>query len=425
MEHSSLIIGITLIFGAYMAWNIGANDLANAMGTSVGSKALKLRTAMILAAIMNFLGAYLVGPNVSATIRGRIIDPAIFTDINIFIIGMMASLLAASIWLNIATHYGMPVSTTHSIVGAILGFGLVTYGPKAVNWAVTGQIVASWFISPVCGGLLAAGIFLIIIRSIFFAQKPLLAAKKWIPWIVAGTTCLLVLSLLYKGLSNLNLIRNADNPDGLLPPGSSYVIALISAVIGYIGATFWMKTIPLQDDTSTRTQKFKIVENIFAKLQIASGCYVAFAGGANDVANAIGPISAVVSAANSGFIDAKAPVDPWLLVFGGVFIGAGIIIYGWKVIVTIGEKITDIKPSRGFAAEFGAATTVLVCSQMGLPISTTHTLVGAVIGIGFARGMRILNLQVVRSIVESWLYTVPISAVLSIIIFYIAKAIFL
>ena len=408
-----------------MAWNIGANDVANSMGTSVGSKAIKLRTAMWIAAIMNFLGAYLVGPNVSSTIRGKIVDPAIFTDINIFIIGMLAALLAASIWLNIATYFGWPVSTTHSIIGAILGFGLITHGVKAINWIVTLKIVASWIISPISGGIIASLVFIVIIRLIFFAKKPIEAAKRWVPWIIGGTVVIIILSMFYKGLKNLHLIQSKSDPDAFLPWWSTFAFAAAVAIIAYFLGKLWMSRIPLADEDATKTQKFKLVENIFAKLQVASACYVAFAQGANDVANAIGPVSAVVAAVKDGIIDAQAPVQPWLLMGGGVFIGAGIIIWGWRIIRTIGEKITTITPSRGFAAEFGAATTVLICSQMGLPISTTHTLVGAVIGVGFARGMKALDLGIIRKIIESWIYTIPFTAMLTIIIFFILKVVFL
>lgn len=423
MEYISYALWVALAVGAYMAWNIGANDVANSMGTSVGSKAIKLKYAMWVAAIMNFLGAVLVGPNVSSTVRGKIVDPAIFTDINIFIIGMLAALLASAIWLNVATSLGWPVSTTHSIIGAILGFGLITHGVKAVNWIVTLKIVASWVISPVSGGIIASLVFIVIIRLIFFAKRPIEAAKRWIPWIIAGTVAIIILSLFYKGLKNLHLIQSKSDPGALLPWWSTFAFAAAGAIIAYLLGKLWMSRISVSDNETTRTQKFKVVENIFAKLQVASACYVAFAHGSNDVANAIGPVSAVVAAAQHGVIDAKAPVQIWLLMGGGVFIGAGIIIWGWRVIKTIGEKITSITPSRGFAAEFGAATTVLMCSQMGLPISTTHTLVGAVIGVGFARGMKALDLGVVRKIVESWVYTIPFTAVLTIIIFFILKAV--
>lgn len=417
----SYALWVAIAVGAYMAWNIGANDVANSMGTSVGSKAIKLKTAMWVAAIMNFLGAYLVGPNVSGTVRGKIVDPAIFTDINIFILGMLAALLASAIWLNIATYLGWPVSTTHSIIGAILGFGLITHGVAAVNWIVTLKIVASWVISPVSGGVIAALVFLVIIRLIFFAKNPIEAAKRWVPWIISGTVAIIILSLFYKGLKHLHLIQSSSDPTALLPWWSTFVIAIVGAIIAYFLGKLWMGTIPVVDDELTRTQKFKVVEKIFAKLQVASACYVAFAHGANDVANAIGPVSAVVEAINSGAIDAKTPVQIELLLGGGIFIGAGIIIWGWRVIKTIGEKITSITPSRGFAAEFGAATTVLMCSQMGLPISTTHTLVGAVIGVGFARGMKALDLGIIRKIVESWVYTIPFTAILTIIIFFLLK----
>jgi len=417
LEHGTLIILITLAVGAYMAWNIGANDVANAMGTSVGSKAISLRNAMIWAAIANFCGAFLIGPRVSETIRGKIVDPTLFTgsDINLFVIGMLAALLASAIWIHIATYLGWPVSTSHAVVGAVFGFGLVVKGVHAIHWKVIFNIVLSWIISPVFGGILSALIFIAILRLILFAKSPILSAKRWIPLIIGITTAILLLSLFYKGLESLKLE---------IKPYQTFTIAICGAIIAYFLGVLWMRAIKLEDEKSSRQQRFKVVEGIFARMQIVSALYVAFAHGANDVANAIGPAAAVVQVSQSGFIDVHAPVARWLLVFGGLFIGLGTCTWGYKVIKTVGEKITGISPSRGFAAEFSTATTVLICSQLGLPISTTHTIVGAVVGVGLVRGMRV-NLGVIRRVLESWLYTIPFSAILTVVIYYIVKAIIL
>jgi PiT family inorganic phosphate transporter len=437
----SIFIWITIFAGAYMAWNIGANDVANAFGTSVGSKAIKMRTATFIAAIFTFAGAYLVGPNVSSTIKGGIVNPEIYTGSEVlYVLGMLTSLVAAAIWVNVSTYLGWPVSTTHSIVGALIGFGIVTKGFGAIQWGETLKIVASWFISPISGAIIASLVFLIIIRTILFAAKPIIAMKKWVPWICGGMIFVIVLSLFYKGLKHLRIMESTEHPDGFTIVGGighlagipdkfnwciSIAIALVVSAIGIILTALWMRSIKILDDDSSRSQKFKVVEGVFAKLQIASACYVAFAHGSNDVANAIGPVAAVWETFHTHVIQTKAPIPTWLLLAGGFFIGLGICTWGYKVIRTIGEKITGITPTRGFAAEFGAATTVLICSQMGLPISTTHTIVGAVIGVGFARGMKALNLAVVRQIFESWLYTIPFTAVLTVILFYIIKAIFL
>jgi PiT family inorganic phosphate transporter len=401
-----------------MAWAIGANDVANAMGTSVGSGALTLLGAIILAGVLEFGGAVLIGSSVTQTISKGIVDTAMF-DVTgpwgadgprLLAVGMLCALVAAAAWLHIATHFGLPVSTTHSIVGAVVGLGLVSFGLEGVDWGKLLQIAGSWVVSPLLGGLLAFLSFYAIRRFILSAADPVQATIRTAPYIVGFVVMLLVLSFIYKVLQN-----RVDAPP--------FLIAL--AVAGGAGAAGGVLTSAL-----TRTMKpapgmtpYQFVERVFALLQIATACFVAFAHGANDVANAIGPVAAVVSLYQAGFasVPATVGVPLWVLVLGGGGIVLGLATLGYRVIATIGREITEITPTRGFSAEFGAAATVLLASSLGLPISTTHTLVGAVIGVGFARGIGALNLRIIRNIVNSWIATVPVAAAASALLFSIAR----
>ncbi len=400
----------------YMAWNIGANDVANAMGTSVGSHAITMKQAVLLAAVFEFAGAFLVGGHVTDTVRKGIVSTDVFHGSpEIFVLGMLSALLAAGIWLNLATFLGLPVSTTHSIVGSIVGFGLLVGGISAIHWGKLGSVVMSWVISPLCGGLVGWITFSFIKRTVLTSWNPVRAARRVVPILIFPVAVILVLSMLYKGLKNLKLD---------VPFDRALVIAVIAGFLAY----FAMKVIlaaKLEDIPRKRTDAFDQVEKIFAYLQIGTACYVAFAHGANDVANAIGPFAAIVAVLKSGDLVMKVPVPIWVLALGGAGIVVGLGTWGYRVIETIGKKITSITPSRGFSAEFATATTVLVCSKLGLPVSTSHTLVGSVIGVGMARGMAALNLRVIRSIVNSWLITIPAAAVFTVIIFLILKAVVL
>ncbi|BDU50814.1 inorganic phosphate transporter [Haliovirga abyssi] len=409
MSSMTIILGIALIVGFYMAWNIGANDVANAMGTSVGSKAITLKQAVIIAAIFEFLGAVLAGSNVTNTVRKGIVSPDVFTDPKIFVIGMLAALLAAGLWLNLATHFGLPVSTTHSIVGSVVGFGIVSKGIGAVHWSKIGNIVLSWVVSPLMGGIIALIVFKIIERTILEKDKPVERAKKIAPLFVGMTGFILTLSLVFKGLKNLHLDLSFGEAS-LIGTGVAIVIYIISFV--------------LLRNVHSKGDEYKSVEGIFRYLQIITACYVAFAHGANDVANAIGPLAGIVAVVKTGSIATTAAVPMWVLALGGVGIVVGVATMGYKVIGTIGEKITELTPTRGFSAEFGAATTVLVASRMGLPISTTHTLIGAVIGVALGRGVAALNMAIVKDIVASWLITIPFAAGLTMVLFEIFKLIF-
>jgi PiT family inorganic phosphate transporter len=397
---------------AYMAWNIGANDVANAMGTSVGSHAITMKQAVLLAAVFEFAGAFLVGGHVTDTVRKGIVSTDVFqANPEVFVLGMLSAMLAAGVWLNLATYLGLPVSTTHSIIGAIVGFGLLVGGFSAIHWGKLGSVVMSWVVSPLFGGFVGWVTFTFIKRTVLTSWNPVRAARRIVPILIFPVAVILVLSMLYKGLKNLRLD---------VPFSQALLIALIVGIFAY----FTMKLIvaaKLKDIPRKRADAFGQVEKIFAYLQIGTACYVAFAHGANDVANAIGPFAAIVAVFKSGDLAMKVPVPMWVLALGGAGIVVGLGTWGYRVIETIGKKITSITPSRGFSAEFATATTVLVCSKLGLPVSTSHTLVGSVIGVGLARGMAALNLRVIRSIVNSWLITIPAAAVLTVLIFLVLK----
>lgn len=411
MDTNTVILAIAAAAGLYMAWNIGANDVANAMGTSVGSGALTIKRAIIVAAIFEFGGAMLVGGTVTTTIRKGIVDVGAFEGDPLAIaIGMTCCLLAAAIWLNIATYAGWPVSTTHSIVGAVVGFAIVAGGADAVDWAVMAKIVASWIVSPLCGGILGFLGFVFIKRRILNADRPLLALRGWGPIMVFPIFAILALSVIFKGLKPLKLD---------LPLGPSLGIAVL---VGIFASTL---SVPLLRRVTAAASKDRgdhvhRAERVFLVLQVLTACFVAFAHGSNDVANAVGPMAAVFGTLKGG-VTAKVAVPHRVLLIGAIGIVIGLATYGYKIMATVGKKITELTPSRGFAAEFGAATTIVVASKLGLPVSTTHTLVGAVIGVGFARGIAAINMSIVRQIIASWVITVPFAAVLAGVLYALAR----
>ena len=471
MDTALLIV--ILLTGFYMAWNIGANDVANAMGTSVGSGALTLKRAVILAAILEFSGAFFFGSHVSKTMQSGIINAEIFRDDpHILVYGMLAALASSGIWLQIASYFGWPVSTTHSIVGAIVGFGAVVGGLKAIYWEQVGFIVSSWILSPILGGLLGYYIFNIIRKKIFYNPHPVEAARRCTPYIVFIVIFVLMLVLVFEGFRNLNLEISPLQKGGLtfgtglsgayisylllkrIQPSSTkelpspvygsdithslekarkHLQKVSTATTGelqyHVGLILEEvkgieQSIEQKQDIETSHSEYLKVEKIFGYLQIMSACMMAFAHGANDVANAIGPLSAAVAILTTGLYAVDAPVPTWALALGGVGIVVGLATWGWRVIETIGKKITELTPSRGFAAEFGAATTIVIASRLGMPISTTHTLVGAVLGVGFARGLEAVNLTTTRDILISWIVTVPLGALLAIFLFFPIRAIF-
>ena len=410
MSLGLLLLAAVLVGGLYMAWGIGANDVANAMGTSVGSGALTLLGAILLAGVLEFSGAVAIGANVTQTISKGIIDTAMFATSGplgeqgplLLSYGMVCSLIGAAVWLHVATQLGLPVSTTHAIVGAVVGIGLVSFGIEGIAWSKLGQIVGSWIVSPLLGGLLAYLSFRAIRGTILSARDPVRATIRYAPFLVGAVVTVMVLSFIYKVLGN-----RIEAPS---LAGSIGIALAAGTAAGVLGSALTRNITP-----APGTKPYQYVERVFALLQIATACFVAFAHGANDAANAVGPVATVVTLYQNGFreIDAAVGVPLWVMALGGAGIVLGLATLGHKVIATVGREITEITPTRGFCAEFGAATTVLLASSLGLPVSTTHTLVGAVVGVGFARGISALNTLVLRNIVNSWLATVPVAGTIA------------
>lgn len=473
MEMHSILYVLVVVIGFYMAWNIGANDVSNAMATSVGSGALTLRRAVMIAAVFEFCGAYFVGSKVSETMEKGLINADIFSfDPLILALGMCGALLGTSLWLQLASYLGWPVSTTHAIVGAILGFGTLFGGWEALQWDVVISIAISWVISPLLSAIISYSIFAFLQKKILFAMDPIEATKKITPFICFFVLSTFTLNLIFNGLQNLHL-----NLTFLQAISIALLIGIFTGSLVY----FFLKTlVPSQKSLVEGSQKsaqtiisldkaikhlqrirvssshethrkiteilnevkslshkirgetrfgkhsldYPFVEKTFIYLQIVTACYVAFAHGANDVSNAIGPVAAVLDILKDGLISPYSSISSWLLLLGGSGIVLGLATWGWRVIETVGKKITALTPTRGFCAEFGAATTILLASKLGLPVSTTHCLVGAVLGVGLARGISALNLDVLKDIVLSWVITIPASAGMSIICFYFLKFIF-
>ena len=406
------LLYIVVALGLYAAWTIGANDVANAMGTSVGSKAVTFKQAVLLAGVFELIGAVFVGGSVTKTISKGIVQPDMVADISTFIVGMMSVLLATGIWLNLASRLGLPVSTTHSIVGSVIGFGIVAGGVSSIDWKVAGSIVASWVISPMAGGLISFLLFWFLLRRVIAVEDSVAAVKRVAPYLIFLVGVILSMSMMFKGLKNIGIS---------FPFAQAFGLSLISGLIAFALGKIWVSRIA-DGANGSFASRTKASEKVFSVLQIVTACFVAFSHGSNDVANAIGPVAAVVEGLKTGSLEQEVPVPFWLLLLGGVGIVLGLATYGRHVIKTVGESIINLRPSRGFAAEFGCATTVLVCSKLGLPVSTTHTLIGALVGVGFARGMGAINMRSVKSIVTSWLWTIPFTAGLTIIVFLLARA---
>lgn len=405
----TLILIIAAFAGFFMAFGIGANDVANAMGTSVGSKAITFKQAVIIAAIFEFLGAYLAGGEVTSTIRKGIVDPNLYADNNnIFIIGMLSALMAAGTWLYIASKKGWPVSTTHSIVGAIVGFVVISLGFEAVSWSKVGTIASSWVISPITAGTMSFLIFLSAKKLILDRPNPEQAAISLIPFYSFFVAVIIGLVTARKGLKHVGLPLS-DSEVLMVTIGFGVIVSIITAILLNLNA---------------KKIKEYGVESAFAILMIVTASAMAFAHGSNDVANAIGPVSAIISVASEGSIGSKASVNSWVLLLGGIGIVFGLAMLGGKVIKTVGTKITTLTPSLGFSAEMAAASTVVAATYLGFPISTTHTLVGAVIGVGLAKGVSHIDLNSIGRIVLSWLITIPIGASLTILFYVILRIIF-
>jgi len=420
-----IILAAMALLGLYMAWNIGANDVANSMADAVGSGALSVKQAVIAAGICEFAGAVLVGSHVTDTIRKGIVDPSAIASLPgmlegepaaLLVIGMSAALLSAALWLNFATWTGMPVSTTHSIVGAVAGFGIVAAGIGSVHWGKMGQIVASWFISPFAGGLMAFIIFKIISRLILGQEKPVKAAVRVTPYIVFFLAMVVTLATIYKGFKHV--IKGVD----WLTDTHTLFIALFISVISTIISRVHVKMKLADKESLPLHEQLEKVEEVYVPLVIISSCAVAFAHGANDVANSVGPLAAVANILRTGTVEMKVPVPMWILMLGGAGIVLGLATYGYRVMATVGTKITEITPTRGVAADIAATATVLICTRMKLPVSTTHVLVGAIMGIGLARGLSGIDSRIAKKIFKSWVITVPAAAIICIALFLLGRA---
>ncbi len=385
-----------------MAWSIGANDVANSMSTAVGAKAITHKQAVIIAGVLVFLGAVLVGPNVTETIKSGIIQTDVISS-DLLVLGFISALLAAALWATLSSWKEMPISTTHSIIGALMGFGIIAGGISSVNWLKIGSVAASWILSPVFGCIIAYFVFKIIVKLIFAKDEPVKSAKIVGPAIIGATAFLISSSFLLKTPLSKDL--------NLSLPLSLAISFFVSFTVGIIGI-FLLRKIHAQ-----RKEDYLTVENIFRKLQVVTSCYVAFSIGANDVANAIGPVAGILPIAESGEFCLNASIPIWLLALGGIGIAFGAITWGKRVMKTVGRRITNLTNTRGFSVDFGAATTVLIASKLTLPVSTSHTVVGAVIGVGLARGLEAIDTSVIKKIIVSWVLTLPVAAITCIGIF--------
>jgi PiT family inorganic phosphate transporter len=415
-NHGTLFLALAVIFGLYMTWGIGANDVANVLGTSVGSGANTVRTAIIIAAIFEFAGAALAGGHVTDTIRKGMIDAdAVTGSPEILVFGMLAALLAAGVWLMVASSRGWPVSTTHSIVGAVVGFAVAALGIEAVHWDKIGEIVLSWIVSPLLGGAIAFVLMLSIRRLILNAGNPFAAAKRWAPVYVFLVGFIIALVTLFKGLKPLKI--------ELSVPSSFFIALVIGVIIAAIGYTLIQKV--EIDEEADKDFHYASVEKVFVPMMLFTACGMAFAHGSNDVANGVGPMAAVVGLVRSGGeVAQKSDLPLWILVLGGTGIVAGLATYGYRVMRTTGSRITELTPTRGFCATMAAAATVVLASRTGMPVSTTHIAVGGVIGVGMARGIGAIDMRVIGGIIMSWIITLPIGGILAALFYFTIRGIF-
>jgi len=393
MDIPFILLFSGLLVGFYMAWNIGANDTANAMGSSVGAKAITYKQAVVIASILTLVGATFIGSHVTDTISKGIVDPVLIQDPKVISIGFISALLASGLWVTFATWKSWPISTTHSIVGGLIGFGLIYGGKDAVNWTKIGEIALSWITSPLFSGILAFIIFKFIVKFVFKSRNRKKAAAIISPFFIIFTVAIIFFSLIFK------------TKLGSLLQGWKFLIALSVAMVTILSFWLWNREL---------TKKVGKVESIFRRLQLMTAAYMALSIGANDVANAIGPIATIYSINMTGEVGSKVSVPIWILAFGGIGIALGISTWGYRVMKTIGERITKLSNTRSFTIQFSAATSVLLASKLGMPVSTTHAVVGAVVGIGLAKGLDALDLRVVKNILYSWVLTVPVTALLTI-----------
>ena len=413
-----LILAAAIIAGLYMAWAIGANDVANSMGTSVGSGAITVGGAIVIAGTFEFLGAFLAGGEVTSTIRKGIIDAeALDDDPDLLVVGMLSALLAAAAWLTVASRFGWPVSTTHSIVGAIIGFAVVAIGVEAVHWWDVATIAASWVVTPVLAGAIAFLLVLSVQWLIFDKEDPALQARRYVPVYIFAAVLVTATVTFVKGLKHVGL--DLSMPMAVLY--SALAAGIVAAVCRMAINRLNFRSLESPGGGQSR---FNDVEKVFGILMIVTASGMAFAHGSNDVANAIGPVAAIVGVVSTGGVAAKSAVPVWVLLIGAAGIVVGLATFGYRVMATIGRRITELTPSRGFAAEFAAASTVIVASGTGLPVSTTQTLVGAVMGVGLARGVTALDFGVIRTILISWVVTLPVGAALAVAFYYLLRTLF-
>ena len=406
MDPITLLFYAAVIAGLLVAFSLGANDVANAMAPAVGAKAITIGQAVLIAAVLNCVGAIFMGSNVTSTICKGIVSPEAITSANILAVGMLAALLSTAAWVLVATFTELPVSSTHSLIGGLLGFGLIAGGIDVVQWGNVAKIALSWIVSPLFGGLLAFMIFVHIRRYVLVRKDVLGAAIFWAPIWGSLTIALVVLSFLYKTPYGASL--NIPGPIGIL---GTLAITAVSTL-------FFRRRIKKNLDYSIRPNKS--VEDIFRRLQIGTACYLAISHGANDVSNAIGPVAAIY-AISKGNLTESGGIPFWIMAMGGAGIALGTFCLGHKVMHTMGKRITKLTNTRGFAVAFGAATTVLLASNLGMPISTTHAAVGAIVGVGVARGFSAVDFRVLYKIGIYWVLTLPIAAITCIIIYEILR----
>lgn len=406
---TTLIICLSVIAGFYMAFAIGSNDAANAIGTSYGAKVMKYWHLVLIAAVFEFLGAYFAGGSTTDTIRTGIVRSDLFT-VDQLVFGMLASLLSAASWLILSSRCGWPVSTTHAIVGGIVGVSIVIGGVEAVNWVKMLQIVTSWGTSPLIAGLISFFLYLFVKNIILNNNNPLKRSIIFVPFFIFMTGTVISLVVIIKGLKH-----------------TSYSLPLTNTltVSAGIGLLLCLVSFNLIKKTLKRNSVGNPIEVVFSVLMVLTACSMAFAHGSNDVANAVGPVAAIVNTVATGAVSGKSSLPSWTLLIGSLGIVCGLLVYGRKVMITVGNKITALTPSKGFAAEISASTTVVVASIVGMPISTTHTLVGAVLGVGVAgSGFKHLDYKLLRKIIASWIFEIPVVAIGSIGIYYIFLVMF-
>src|SRR5699024_8465337 len=415
LAHGTLILFLACAFGFFMAWGMGANDVSNAMGTSVGSGVLTVKQAIIVAMVFEFLGAYLAGGEVTETVRSGIVDSRVVADTpHLLVYVMMSTLLGTALWRTIASAKGWPVSTTHTVIGAIMGFAVVGIGFDAVQWSKIWSIVGGWVFSPILAGLISYALFRSVQKLILDTPDPFVQAKRFVPFYLFLTGFMVSMVTFMKGLKHLGYDLGTLASIGLA--------AATGLIITLIGKVLLNRIEPSADQD--RRFRFASTERLFGVLMIFTACSMAFAHGSNDVSNAVGPLAAIYSVVSEGGVNSSSHIPSWILLLGGVGIVAGLAMFGRRVMHTIGKKITELTPSRGFAAELGAASTVVLATGTGLPVSTTHTLVGAILGVGFARGIGAIDLRVVRGIFASWFVTLPAGAFFSTIFFFLFIALF-